>query len=609
VALALVLSILLFPGCSDDDPTCPEPAQGVGLSSTVLAPHPRPSSYVRLFSPGPLDLFITASHGHVLRRHLFTWKRYDTGIASWIYGMWGPSASDVFAVGGYGAISRFDGSSWRTMDSGTNEHLQAIHGTAADDVWAVCRGKVIHFDGTGWSAVTDSMIRADRDHEDIWCAPTGEVFVIANGFDSRGVLTYDGVSTWTEQKVSDYSMLRIWGADPDNVWSADDNGRIYQFDGTAWTHVHTMPRDVTSIHGTAANDVWVSSGRDLYTGGYTGDIAHFDGTGWRSVAPPGTNAAYTDVQAIDSHEIYTIANTSLMLGWDSGRWRMLNDVFVTHESFGAIWGSATSNLWLLDTGYAAWHTDGSNWEGDYAGTTQELNAMWGAAENDIYAVGDGGVIVHYDGVRWSGVAHGLGSVDLYDIWGTASDDIWVACVSLRQIWHYDGTGWTIEDVWSTMPGHAVSLWGSARDNYYAVVGDRFRGGGVFHYDGTGWQQVSLDGHIPVKVHGVSASEVYFLTGEGSASGNTSLIRYTPLEHSTSVTELGASMTELWALGPNNVFVAGSQEQELIVGHFDGSRVVTHKPAADVYVRDIWGTGSDTLYLCANRGTLIRVTKN
>lgn len=608
-ALVLLLTTGLFPGCSGDDPACPEPPQGTGLSSTVLAPRPRPSSYNHLFSPGPLDLFVTTYRGRVLRRHLFKWKEYDTGLASSINGIWGASANDVVAVGPYGAVSRFDGSSWQTMNSGTFEELNAVHGTAADDVWAVGWETIIRFDGTGWAPVTVGVYHPYPDYQDIWCAPTGEVFVLVGSYSRPSVLAFDGQSTWTELWVHERYLEVIWGTDPDNLWVADENGWIYRFDGTAWTHVHSMPGFVKGIHGTSANDVWVASGRYLLSGGITGDIARFDGTAWRSVAPPGASAAYADVQVVDNLEVYTVANNSMLLGWDEGRWRILNDVFVTHETFVSIWGGATDNLWLLDSGYAAWHTDGGNWEPNYVGTSKDLNAMWGTADNDIYAVGDAGAMVHYDGSRWNEIPHGLGATNLVDIWGTASDDIWVACSAPGQLWRYDGTSWTIEDTWEAAPGYPISLWGSARDNYYAVAGEPDRGGSLFHYDGTAWRQISLNGNYPFKVHGASASEVYFLTAELPIGGTNTLVRYKPGDHSTSVTALGANMEHLWVLGPDNVFVAGLRGVYPVVGHFDGSRLLTHTPDADTWINDIWGTGDNTVYLAGNAGTLIRVTRH
>ena len=66
---------------------------------------------------------------------------------------------------------------------------------------------------------------------------------------------------------------------------------------------------------------------------------------------------------------------------------------------------------------------------------------------------------------------------------------------------------------------------------------------------------------------------------------------------------------MWALGSNNVFVLGSRHENTIVGHYDGSKVLLHEPQTGTWVRNIWGTGTNTLYLAGGEGSLVKVIKN
>ncbi|MCP4570986.1 MAG: hypothetical protein GY838_01415 [bacterium] len=60
----------------------------------------------------------------------------------------------------------------------------------------------------------------------------------------------------------------------------------------------------------------------------------------------------------------------------------------------------------------------------------------------------------------------------------------------------------------------------------------------------------------------------------------------------------------------NFFVVGERRYDIpVVGHYDGSSMGFHEPQAFVWIRDIWGTGTDTLYLAGGEGTLVHVMKN
>jgi len=579
-----------------------------------------------MYAAGPQDLFVSAADGYVMRRQGTTWRTYKTGVVTYLRGIWGSSAADVFAVGGNGTVVHFDGSSWRTMNTGIFSYLDAVHGKAANDVWAIGWDRtVMHYDGTDWSRVTVGIPQPDRTYSDVWCAPTGEVYIASYWYASGyhgAVLVYDGTSSWTEYALNDYRVNRVWGTAANDVWIGNSNGEIHRFNGTVWALEHTITGDIQSIHGTAGNDVWaVSSSYGPFVP--TGEITHYNGTTWSSPAPAVNPPPWQSVAAVSANEVYFRGYESMFAQWNGSDWSLASDKWVTHQYFQTIWGTSTSNIWLLDSGDSAFNTDGTNWTDMYAGTDNFMRAMWGASQDNIYGVGDGGMIVHYDGTSWSEVAHGLGTATLYDIWGTAANDIWVGCRTDGQMWHFNGSAWSSESVWSPEFYYASSIWGAASDDYYAVAGS-VSGAGVMHYDGTSWEPVSLGGHFVKKVHGVSSSEVYFLSGDFDIfaaesepeetaarppTGDSALIRYNPATHSTTAEYLNARMETLWALGHNNVFVAGTRGIQVVAGHYDGSQVTMLDIDAHTWIYDMWGVGSSTVYLCSGPGVLIRVNKN
>jgi hypothetical protein len=63
-----------------------------------------------------------------------------------LYGVWGSSGSDVFAVGHSGTILHYDGTGWSAMISGTRNSLRGVRGSSGSDVFAVgWYGTILHY--------------------------------------------------------------------------------------------------------------------------------------------------------------------------------------------------------------------------------------------------------------------------------------------------------------------------------------------------------------------------------------------------------------------------------------------------------------------------------
>jgi hypothetical protein len=329
--------------------------------------------------------------------------------------------------------------------------------------------------------------------------------------------------------------------------------------------------------------------------------------------------AIRGVAAAGGMEVYAIGGNSIVLYWNGRDWSLANDKWVTEAHLQTMWGTSENDFWAIATGGSAVHYDGSGWTEVYAGSENYLNAMWGSASSNIYAVGSSGTIVHYNGASWSTVSHGLGNTYLRRIWGSGPNDIWVGA-DMGQMWHFDGRLWSVVDVWPQEYGYANALWGTAADDIYAV-----NGWGVMHYDGAGWNAVGLGGYKPQQVHGVSSTEVYFLTGSGGipvtsgektagappVAGSSALIRYDGSDYAVVARNIGARLDMLWALGPDNVFMAGESDllPRPIVAHFDGSQLVLEEPDSHMWINDIWGTGGNTVFVCGGSGSVVRIESN
>src|SRR5436309_7397122 len=112
----------------------------------------------------------------------------------------------------------------------------------------------------------------------------------------------------------------------------------------------------------------------------------------------------------------------------SGRW-------------GGIWASSPSGVFVVGGRGTIRHFNGSSWEAQNSGTTNELDVVSGNSPSDVFAGGGGGTILHYDGANWSPLAVGGASGNFSGIWGSSPSDVFAVGPS-PGIWHYDGSVWT-----------------------------------------------------------------------------------------------------------------------------------------------------------------------
>ena len=312
----VVAGLLAQLGCAGSDVTAPEPplvwagvASGtshnlwdvwgssatdvwaVGDGGTILhfagavwAPALDSVSYMfrGVWGSGPRDVWAAGfrsldSTAPVLFHYDGTgWSR-DASIADslpWppLSDVWGTDASNVWVVGYGGAIYHFDGSHWSDSSVSNWYYADRIWGTSATDVWIVGPGTVLHDDGSGWSAQSDSVLTA-RQLTAGWGARRDNLW--AAGQVSRGFLHFDGAH-WTTVSPADSASgfcYGMWGVSASRIWAVErtgsagpGSGAIWQFDGARWT---VATRDTVNLTG-----IWASSGSNAWVVGDRGAILH-----------------------------------------------------------------------------------------------------------------------------------------------------------------------------------------------------------------------------------------------------------------------------------------------------------------------------------------------
>lgn len=283
----------------------------------------------------------------------YTWAFKERMSTACLTGVWGSSPADVFVVADDGAVLRFDGSTWSMLRAADGQWLAAVWGSAADDVYAAGGGRILHYDGTGW---TEAWSGAGSLHG-IWGSAGDDVFAVG---DYGLILHFDGSAWSTMDSGTTTALASVWGAAPDDVFATGIGGTILHYDGANWTPMDSgVASDLLAVGGLASNNV-VAAGHSVEEP----NVLYYDGSAWR---PDPYRLSYV----------------------------------------GALWGVAGGSVYAVSlqsvlervpsdpSGYA--------WIPVYSGNeiSPVLLSIWGSSANNLYATGCGGTVMRYDGASWS----------------------------------------------------------------------------------------------------------------------------------------------------------------------------------------------------------------
>ncbi|MES1205453.1 MAG: hypothetical protein ABUS79_05905 [Pseudomonadota bacterium] len=194
----------------------------------------------------------------------------------------------------------------------------------------------------------------------------------------------------------------------------------------------------------------------------------------------------------------------------------------------------------------------------------QFSGVWSAAPNDVWAVGahtpagdttgkrapERGFAFHWDGCAWSpAVLPGAvpPTVGLTDVWGAGSHDVWTVGAK-GAAFHWNGEAWSPAATGASGTLDHVS--GSSGSDVWALGS-----AGLFHWNGRAW---SADSRLPLK-------------------------------------RSGEPVGDIWAVAPDDVWVAQGLNARGSVAHYDGSRWTVLRPSPDLAfgLFGIWSNGAAT----------------
>ncbi len=283
----------------------------------------------------------------------------------------------------------------------------------------------------------------------------------------------------------------MYGVSSDNVYivghNAVNNGKMYHYNGTTWSPVslsHIQGAiDLHDIHGTSANDIWVS-GEEIYFDPVkmqfldSSLVIRFDGVAWTKLAIPKGSALYA-ISVGSPTQVLAGSSKGTILQFDGTVWRRYElgeELFVVSvASLSPTEGYAVINredraIPVDSSGYFLYSFNGNTWN-----VIDSIMLIPGSPPGHF-----GLELSIWDGKLYS---------------------------SSSNVYRYVESEWEL--VVEAQVGH---MWMSSPENIVAV------GRKLFHYNGVDWKEFSEVYPMPLGLDCYTdGSEVFIVGNNGTQS--------------------------------------------------------------------------------------------
>jgi hypothetical protein len=209
---------------------------------------------------------------------------------------------------------------------------------------------------------------------------------------------------------------------------------------------------VLSVWGPSATDIYAVGG-PRGNSGFSSLVLHYDGAAWKRLAPGGTDTFWW-VHGAGAKDVWMVGEHGRITHWDGEHF--LDFTSGTTATLFGVWAASPTDAWAVggtpEAGTTSpndvlLHWDGTSWSP--APLPQALGRtmfkIWGSASSDLFVVGEAGTIWHRIGTTWMlesnpPLAHGT----LLSVFGCSPTDVYA--VGGRDVLHSDGKAWTRVDV-------------------------------------------------------------------------------------------------------------------------------------------------------------------
>jgi len=202
---------------------------------------------------GPNNLMAVGIEGLVMQNKTGSFVTPDSTTRDIAQTMWASAANDAWIFYRGGKARRYDGSKWTVLTPGFEGY--SATGRAANDIWVgTSGGRVARYDGTTWtlSATRETV----NPITGIYIAAPDRVYLTSY----RNIQIWDG-ARYTVQATTSFNITSIWGSGANDVWAVGSGCSYVRYNGTMWStgRVAGCVGGLSAVHGTAANNVWMTS--------------------------------------------------------------------------------------------------------------------------------------------------------------------------------------------------------------------------------------------------------------------------------------------------------------------------------------------------------------
>ncbi|HSA22742.1 MAG TPA: hypothetical protein P5076_14910, partial [Myxococcota bacterium] len=207
------------------------------------------------------------------------------------------------------------------------------------------------------------------------------------------------------------------------------------------------------------------------------------------------------------------------------------------------------------------------------------------AADDAWAVGDEGAVVRWDGAAWREVEP-PSLMPLSDVCGCGPDDVWVSQTHGEELWHWDGSSWTVTYGPMSATGFqalACVCTTSPCQDVWAVG----RNGAAAHWDGLAWVEVATSTSADLEgLWAAGPTDLWAVGDDGT------LLRSSGGEFSAWTSGTSEDLQGVWGRAADEVYAVGRNG---VVLRFDGAAWTPEQSGTDRHLWDVWGTPGGPLY--------------
>jgi hypothetical protein len=413
---------------------------------------------------------------------------------------------DLLTFTNAGRVWRYRAGAWTQIGpaggSGQTSNNHMIVAVSENELWTFARSSsfIRHWNGTSWSTPTHPGVPSPYYTLGAVAFSATDAWLATNSSIGEGRLWHwDGVA-WTVARSSTNFYSGVWGPNADEVFLSGSVGLAEVRNGAGvWSSF--SPAGISGSRG-----VRVVTDSLVYVSN-EGKILKFDGTSW-SIAASGTPTV-SSLWASGPNDVWGVRSDARLWRFNGTTWSAGFPSMI--GSAVAVGGSGPADIWAVGNTGGISRFNGSTWtERTESGvlTTGALNGVWAASPTFALAVGNAGTILRWNGTAWAAQTSGTANA-LRGVWGTSASDAW-AVGDAGTILHWDGAAWS--PVTSGTANALNGVWGGAADEVYAVGAART----VLIWNGTAWKPMahhsSSSGTIFRAVSGVPGGRV-FIAGD------------------------------------------------------------------------------------------------